>query len=141
MNAYSIAIYHLSVQRFCGRAVRILIKCHITYETASIDLDAGERLDFAGGSTETKSMKLPLPLLVGAAMAAPMMTTAPVQASAVQDAYLAHLAECIELLLTDPVEHARVCGTGNGPSGRTLPDVTFPEAPPPPPPPPPPDLT
>lgn len=76
-------------------------------------------------------MKLPFSLLLATTMAASMTAVAPAPASEIQDQYLAKLAQCINLLLTDPIEQARVCGTGNGPSGRTLPDYTPPPPPPP----------
>lgn len=78
-------------------------------------------------------MKISRALMVAAFAVAPMMHAVPVQASALQDQYFDKLEQCIRLLLTDPIEQARVCGTGNGPSGRTLPPVTFPSYTPPPP--------
>ncbi len=74
-------------------------------------------------------MKLTRTLAIAAFALAPLANAAPVQASALQDAYFDHLEQCIHLLLTDPIEQARVCGTGNGPSGRTLPAYTPPPAP------------
>ncbi len=73
-------------------------------------------------------MKLPLALFLVAATTLPFVGAGVVvQASEQQDEYWQQLAECTMLLLTDPLKQAEVCGSRDGPSGRTLPPVTFPD--------------
>lgn len=74
-------------------------------------------------------MKLPLVLTLVAATALPFAGAALVQASEQQDAYLEQLAQCAMLLLTDPVKQAEVCGSRDGRSDRTMPEI--PDTPPP----------
>ena len=73
-------------------------------------------------------MKKTTSLAAAALLLASALPAAPVYASPAQDAYLAHLAECLELLATDPIEQARVCGDGEPGASRSM-DLT-PPAPP-----------
>lgn len=72
-------------------------------------------------------MKFSRLIAIAALSAASAAPAIPAQSSELQDQYLSHVATCLQLLFTDPVEQAAECGTGNGATERAQTTITFPE--------------
>ena len=68
-------------------------------------------------------------LLVPASLALTMLVPMTSVPAAAQEAGYDKIAECLALLLTDPIEQARVCGDGEAGAARHA--VTTPPPPPP----------